>query len=215
MNQPIFLATGNAHKAREFAAMFAAAALPWTIESAAALGGMPSVEETATTFAGNAMLKARALRSKAKADAWVLADDSGLEVDALGRAPGVFSARYAGPEATDADNTAKLLREMDGFPPRQRRARFVCVLALIDAAGGEHTFLGACRGRIGTALTGAGGFGYDPVFYPEGQTQTYAELGDEVKNRLSHRGKALEKLFAYLRSRAGQIAVPDSTPILG
>lgn len=199
MAQVIFLATGNTHKLRELQQMFAAARLPWAVEGAGAVGGMPAVEESAETFAGNALIKARALRAKASSAAWVLADDSGLEVAALGGAPGVRSARYAGPSAKDVENTAKLMREMASVPEGKRAARFVCVLALIGPEGEENTFEGACAGRIGMQLAGGGGFGYDPVFYPEGFERTYAELGDEVKNTISHRGRAVEKLIEYLR----------------
>ncbi|MGA2053344.1 MAG: RdgB/HAM1 family non-canonical purine NTP pyrophosphatase [Opitutales bacterium] len=195
-----YLATGNAHKLREFQQMLAGAGLPWAVESAAKLGGMPEVEESAETFAGNALIKARALRAKAPAGAWVLADDSGLEVAALGGAPGVRSARYAGPGAKDGENTAKLLRELASVPEGKRTARFVCVLALIGPDGAEKIFEGACAGRIGTMGAGAGGFGYDPVFYPEGLAQTYAEIGEEVKNRISHRGRAVEKLAEWWRA---------------
>jgi XTP/dITP diphosphohydrolase len=195
----LFLATGNAHKAREFQQMFAAASLPWTVAGAAALGGMPAAEETADTFSGNALIKARALRPLAPSGAWILADDSGLEVAALGGAPGVYSARYAGKNAKDGENTAKLLRALAAVPDAARAARFVCVLALIQPDGTEKLFEGECPGRIGRAPAGVTGFGYDPVFFPEGFNETFAELGDDVKNKISHRARALEKLFAYLR----------------
>ncbi len=198
----IYLATGNAHKLRELQQMFAVASLPWVVEGAAALGGMPEVEEDAGTFPGNALLKARALRKIAPQDAWVLADDSGLEVTALGGAPGVYSARYAGVGAKDGANTEKLLRALAIIPDGARSARFVCVLALLGPDGRESFFEGECRGRIGRTLAGGGGFGYDPVFFPEGFDKTFAELGDDVKNKISHRGTALKKLFAHLRSCA-------------
>ncbi|HTB62536.1 MAG TPA: RdgB/HAM1 family non-canonical purine NTP pyrophosphatase [Opitutales bacterium] len=194
----IFLATGNAHKLQEFQQMFAAAALPWTIAGAAELGGMPPVEENAGTFSGNAMLKARALQKLAPKGVWVLADDSGLEVQALGGAPGVYSARYAGAGAKDGANTEKLLRTLEIIPDESRSARFVCVLALLGPGGEEKIFEGECRGRIGRTLAGGGGFGYDPVFFPDGFDKTFAELGDDVKNKISHRGRALKQLFVYL-----------------
>jgi XTP/dITP diphosphohydrolase len=198
MTLTIFLATGNAHKLRELRQMFAAAARPWTVEGAAALGGMPPVDENAGTFSGNALLKARALQKLAPAGAWILADDSGLEVQALGGAPGVHSARYAGAGAKDGANTEKLLRALAIIPDAARAARFVCVLALLGPGGVEKIFEGECRGRIGRNLIGGGGFGYDPVFLPDGFEKTFAELGDDVKNRISHRAQALRKLFAYL-----------------
>jgi XTP/dITP diphosphohydrolase len=134
---------------------------------------------------------------------FVLADDSGLEVDALGGAPGVHSARFAAADASggnspDAANNAKLLRLLDGIPPEKRGARFRCVLAL--AAPGRKTILfeGSCEGRISTAPGGAGGFGYDPLFVPEGRAQSFAELGEEVKNKISHRARALAQLRLFL-----------------
>jgi len=183
--------------------MFASASLPWTIEGAPAIGGMPHVDENAGTFSGNALLKAHALRKLAPPEAWVLADDSGLEVQALGGAPGVHSARYAGPGAKDGANTDKLLRAMAIIPDGSRAARFVCMLALLGPAGEEKLFEGVCRGRIGRAPSGGGGFGYDPVFYPDGFDKSFAELGDDVKNKISHRGVALRKLFNNLRSAHG------------
>jgi XTP/dITP diphosphohydrolase len=198
MTRTIYLATGNAHKVREFQQMFAAAGLPWAVEAAAVLGGLPAVEESAGTFTGNALIKAKALREIAPREAWVLADDSGLEVAALGGAPGVRSARYAGEKVKDGENTAKLLRELAKVPEGKRAARFVCVLALLGPGGEEKIFEGACAGQIGTDLIGGGGFGYDPVFYPDGHAQTYAEIGDDVKNRISHRGRAMEKLAGWL-----------------
>jgi XTP/dITP diphosphohydrolase len=180
--------------------MFAQARLAWVVASAQEIGGMPAVEESAETFAGNAWIKARALRAVAPAAAWVLADDSGLAVDALGGAPGVRSARYAGEKPQDGENTAKLLREMAQVPDGRRTAQFVCVLALSGPGGEEATFEGKCAGKIGTELAGGGGFGYDPVFYPEGFEKTYAEISDEEKNRISHRGRAWEKLAGWLRA---------------
>ncbi len=201
MATEIYLATGNHHKLREFQQMFASAALPFAVEGAAALGGMPNVEENAGTFAGNALIKARALRKLAPTGSWVLADDSGLEVQALGGAPGVYSARYAGVGAKDGANTEKLLRALEIIPDAARSARFVCVLTLLGPDGSEKTFEGDCRGRIGRELAGGGGFGYDPVFFPDGFEKTFAELGDDVKNKISHRGRALQKLVAHLRSQ--------------
>jgi len=181
--------------------MFAAAALPWAVKGAGALGGMPPVEESAGTFSGNALLKARALQKLAPPGSWVLADDSGLEVQALGGAPGVHSARYAGTGAKDGANTEKLLRALEIIPDAARTARFVCVLALLGPGGAEKIFEGECRGRIGRTPAGAGGFGYDPVFFPDGFDKTFAELGDDVKNKISHRATALRKLFNHLQAQ--------------
>ncbi len=194
----IYLATGNDHKAAEFDAIFAASGLPCAVRSARELGGMPEVDENAGTFSGNALIKAHALRALAPADALVLADDSGLCVDALGGAPGVISARYAGVGAGTAANNAKLLAALEGVPPGKRTARFVCVLALLDGAGKETLFEGVCEGRIIGGLTGTGGFGYDPMFIPEGYERTFAELPGAVKNALSHRGQAAAFLLRWL-----------------
>ena len=178
--------------------MFATASLTWTVEGAPAVGGMPPVDENAGTFSGNALLKARALQKLAPPSSWVLADDSGLEVQALGGAPGVHSARFAGVGAPDGANTEKLLRALEIIPDSARAARFVCVLALLGPDGREKFFEGECRGRIGRAPAGGGGFGYDPVFFPDGFEKTFAEIGDDVKNKISHRALALRKLFNYL-----------------
>jgi XTP/dITP diphosphohydrolase len=131
--------------------------------------------------------------------AWVLADDSGLEVDALGGAPGVFSARYAGPGATDADNVAKLLEALRGMPDEARIARFRCSLALLAPDGCLRSVDGVCEGRIAHAPRGTGGFGYDPVFLLPDRGLTVAELPPEEKNRISHRGQALARAVELLR----------------
>ncbi len=195
----LFLATSNEHKAAEFAALLAGRGLTDIhVRPATAVGGMPAVKETAENFEGNAWLKARAMRARVGDGGWVLADDSGLEVDALGGAPGVRSARYAGEGATDDANNARLLREMEGMTGAGRRARFRCVLALVSPDGREETFSGACEGRIAVSVAGKGGFGYDPLFVPEGYERTFAELGETVKNRISHRARAWELLVKRL-----------------
>ncbi|MFO8026551.1 MAG: RdgB/HAM1 family non-canonical purine NTP pyrophosphatase [Opitutales bacterium] len=190
--QKLIIATGNAHKTEEFAALLVGSG--FEAQSAAACGGMPEVEETGTTFAANAQLKAEALRQFAPDDAWVLADDSGLEVDALGGEPGIFSARYAGAGATDAANVAKLLAALAGLPESKRTARFRCALCLIDPQGRKHSFEGSCEGRISEAPSGSSGFGYDPVFVPTGYGQSFAELGEAIKGELSHRARAVQAL---------------------
>ena len=129
-----------------------------------------------------------------------LADDSGLEVDALGGRPGVRSARYAGEDATDAENNQKLLEALRDVPDAQRTARFRCAIALVDANGREVALVeGTCEGRIGREPKGSHGFGYDPLFMPDGFTQTIAELGPETKDQISHRAKAAAKLVPVLR----------------
>ncbi|HDH04668.1 MAG TPA: XTP/dITP diphosphatase [Nitrospirae bacterium] len=156
------------------------------------------VEEDGDTFEANALKKALYISKCAGMTA--IADDSGLEVDALNGAPGVFSARYAGESADDIANLEKLLNEMKGVPPEKRSARFVCCIAL--ASGDDvKTFFGSVEGGIGTAPKGKGGFGYDPVFYPKGYDRTFAEMSDDEKNALSHRGAALRKLKEYLSEK--------------
>jgi XTP/dITP diphosphohydrolase len=195
-----FLASNNPHKAAEFAALAAAARLPVEIASARELGGMPAVTEDAGTFVGNARKKAQALREKAPAGAGVIADDSGLCVDALGGGPGVESAYYAGPQGDAAANLAKLVRAMRDVPDGRRGAHFVCVLLAITAAGEELVFEGLCGGALVREPRGGAGFGYDPLFVPDGFSQTYAELGDDVKNRISHRARAWARFAEWVRT---------------
>jgi XTP/dITP diphosphohydrolase len=196
----LIIATGNVHKVEEFDLLLAGCG--FAVQSAKVCGGMPEVVEDGATFAANARLKALALRAIAPADAWIVADDSGLEVDALEGAPGIYSARYAGEGASDLDNLNKLLEALSEKPATLRRARFRCVLCLIDPAGKEHYFDGACEGEIATVPTGAEGFGYDPVFVPLGHSESFAELGEAVKSQLSHRALAVKALrAASLESR--------------
>jgi XTP/dITP diphosphohydrolase len=199
----VYLASGNAHKAREFQALADASALPVEIVSAVAIGGMPPVVEDTGTFAGNARKKARALKERLPAGGWALADDSGLCVDALDGAPGVESAYYSGPRASGAENLAKLVEVMRATPDDRRAAHFVCVLVLAGPDGEELVFEGRCDGRLRREPAGSGGFGYDPLFIPEGYTRTFAELGDSAKHGLSHRGRAWAKLTLWMRGTAG------------
>jgi XTP/dITP diphosphohydrolase len=191
----LLLATANAGKQREFAALLAPLGLELLLQSAL---GIDSIAETGATFEANALLKARHAASRARLPA--LADDSGLEVDALDGRPGVWSARYAGPAASDDDNNARLLAELAGVPPERRGARYRCVLVLVrDAADSEPLIAsGSWEGRIATRRSGHGGFGYDPLFIPAGHEVSAAELPVARKNALSHRGKALAALVAQL-----------------
>ncbi|MFO7724278.1 MAG: RdgB/HAM1 family non-canonical purine NTP pyrophosphatase [Oceanipulchritudo sp.] len=194
----VYLASGNPHKLEEFKFLMETGNRALKLYPPAAAGGMPEVEETGEHFLENAVLKAEALAGTAPPGAWVLADDSGLEVDALGGAPGVRSARYAS-EAGDAGaNNRKLLRELEGVPEEKRTARFVCVLVLLSVQGERHSFEGRCEGTIVDRAAGTEGFGYDPLFRPRGYDRTFAELGSEIKNRLSHRSQALDRLNAFL-----------------
>lgn len=168
-----------------------------SVFSAKVLGGMPNVAETEATFEGNARLKAMALLEKIEARDWVLADDSGLEVDVLGGAPGVFSARYAGINASDKDNNEKLLKALIGVDEKERSARFRCCLVLMNAQKETHIFNGVCEGAIAVHVTGASGFGYDPLFIPKGYDQSFASLGASVKDLVSHRADALTQLSRF------------------
>ncbi|MBQ6705876.1 MAG: RdgB/HAM1 family non-canonical purine NTP pyrophosphatase [Opitutales bacterium] len=198
----IVIATGNAHKVEEFnrlAEVFSLPGIRFVSAKDILEGGMPHVVEDSGTFLGNARLKALALKKCVPADLFVLADDSGLCVDALGGAPGVETAYYAGPKATAEENRAKLLAALDGVPVEQRGAHFVCLLLLISPDGTESVFDARCHGSIATRESGNGGFGYDPIFIPQGFSQTFAELDGKTKDRLSHRGNAfaaLAKFFA-------------------
>ncbi len=195
----IFLASGNAHKAAELQRMAREAGLALEIVSAREAGGMPDVVEDAGTFVGNARKKAVALKAKLPQDAWVLADDSGVCVDALGGGPGVESAYYAGPEHDAAANLRKLTQVMRDVPDERRGAHFLCVLLMLPGGGEEQIFEGVCGGRLLREPKGGGGFGYDPLFVPDGFEQSYAELGDDVKNRISHRARAWARLAAWAR----------------
>ncbi|HEY1716674.1 MAG TPA: non-canonical purine NTP pyrophosphatase [Verrucomicrobiae bacterium] len=221
----LLLATRNAHKADEIRAILACNFRHITLND---FSGAPKVVEDAETFAGNATKKAVALANWLAANSklkiknskpdFVLADDSGLEVDALDGAPGVHSARFAALEknenSKDADNNSKLLLLLKNVPPEKRTARFRCVIALAPILKGEiesaspvcfadelelqtQLFDGACEGKILFEPRGQNGFGYDPLFVPDGFTQSFAELGEDVKNKLSHRAKALEKLKEF------------------
>ncbi|KAF0994256.1 XTP/dITP diphosphatase [Geobacillus sp. TFV-3] len=186
----IVIATKNAGKAREFAALFAKRGI--RVKSLLDFPDVPDVEETGSTFAENAILKAEAVLQRLQRP--VIADDSGLAVDALGGRPGVHSARYAGEDKNDARNIAKLLRELDGVPMEQRTARFHCALAVAIPGRPTAVVEATCDGYIAEAPRGEGGFGYDPVFYLPERGKTMAELTSEEKNEISHRAKALAKL---------------------
>jgi XTP/dITP diphosphohydrolase len=186
----LYLASGNAHKVQEFQALANTSGQAIEIISAKAVGGMPHVIEDTGTFVGNATKKARALKAILPPDAWVIADDSGLCVDALGGAPGVESAYYAGPQGDSTANLAKLVQVMREVPDDQRSAHFICVLVLIDGFGKEHIFEGRCHGHLLREPRGAAGFGYDPLFVPTGHKKSLAEIDEALKNQLSHRGRA-------------------------
>ncbi len=187
MPAQLIIATGNAHKLKEIRAILTLPDLE--LVGLDAVPGAPEVVEDRDTFEGNAVKKAATLA--AFTGKWALADDSGLEVDALDGAPGVYSARYAGEPADYAANNTKLLHELTGV--NDRSARFRCVMALCSPEGETHTVEGRCEGYIAEGEKGNGGFGYDPLFVPEGLDTTFAEMSAEAKNAISHRGRALAR----------------------
>ncbi len=198
MTRKLLVATHNQGKVREYRALLGD--LPLDVTYLDAEGITVDVEETGTTFAENAILKARFYAGFS--GLWTWADDSGLVVDALGGAPGVYSARYAGPGASDADRYRKLLAALAAVPWAERTARFCCTVALARpaAAGGlVETADGACEGVIAFGPAGDNGFGYDPVFYMPEHGATMAQLDAEVKNRISHRARAAEAAVPLLQ----------------
>lgn len=194
----IYLASGNAHKLHELQTALNQAGLSVQVLGPDKMGGMPEVEETGTTFEANALLKAHALQAIGHSDAWFLADDSGIEIDALNGRPGVISARYAGEPCDDEANNDKVLEEMRKVSDRDRSCRFRCVLALVGQDL-EETFAGACEGDLLQKRRGSGGFGYDPLFLPNESASTFAEISLDEKAKISHRARALTKLIDWLK----------------
>ena len=190
----LVLATGNPGKVDELRALLAD--LPLTLRPASDLDAPPDVTEDADTLDGNARKKARAFHEHTGLP--TLADDTGLEVAALDGGPGVHTARFAGPDATPDDNKRRLLDVMEGV--EDRRARFRTVAALVEDDGTTRTFEGICSGTITTEPQGDGGFGYDPLFLPDGRDQTFAEMPAAAKNEVSHRRKALDAVRQFLAS---------------
>lgn len=197
MTTEIVLATHNAKKLAELRRLVAAAGLEVTVHG---LGDLPAYDEpaeTETTFEGNALIKARA--AVAHTGRAALADDSGIAVDRLNGMPGVRSARWAGGGAPDADNNELLLRQLDDVPDPHRTARFVCAMALVTHDGREIVRHGVVDGHLLTAPRGDNGFGYDPLFVPDGYRQTTAELDPAAKDAISHRGRAVRSILVDLR----------------
>ena len=190
----LLVATRNRHKLKEIEAILAE--LNFDIRCSADVAGLGDIKEDAGTVRDNAIKKAVETAKAAKM--LTLADDTGLEVDALNGEPGVHSARFAGEEATDFENIKKLMSQLHGLPMEKRTARFRCVVAIADANGLVDTVEGICNGTILEEERGGGGFGYDPLFIADGQVKTFAELSPDVKNRISHRAKALQKAWAVL-----------------
>jgi XTP/dITP diphosphohydrolase len=194
----ILLASSNPGKIKELGEILSG--LDVTILTLKDFSAINLPPEDAGTFAGNALIKAR--HAAKVSGVATIADDSGIEVDALGKRPGVLSARYAGERASDGENNSKLLAELEGVPENERGAAYKCVIAFVEPVTGfEATFEGALRGVVAPAPRGAGGFGYDPLFYVPELRKTAAELPPEVKNRISHRAMALEKLKKFLLGR--------------
>ena len=195
--KPVVLASSNAGKLRELAAVLAPLGLELRPQGSL---GIPAPPETGTTFRDNALLKARHAAQRARLPA--LADDSGLEVDALGGRPGVWSARFAGEGASDAQNLGELMRALATHPAAGRTARYQCVIVFVRDADDPAPLIarGTWEGSIADQARGSGGFGYDPVFVPSGGVRTAAELSPADKNLVSHRGQALRALIAMLRA---------------
>ena len=195
----LLVATRNAHKTEEIQRILGP---QFNVTDLAAHPEIPHIAESGTTFQENAILKAVAVSKRMPG--FVIADDSGLEVEALGGAPGIHSARYAGMNATDQEKTDKLLEELTrvGATKNARRARFRCVLALACKGNVLGAFEGIVKGQIADRPRGSHGFGYDPIFMPEGFQQTFGELAPAEKNQLSHRARALERLRTFLIPRA-------------
>jgi len=200
----VVLATSNVGKQRELSELLAP--LQFELRLAREFG-IASAPETGDSFEANAEQKARFVAQRTGLPA--LADDSGLEVEALDGRPGIYSARYAGPGASDADNNARLLTELAGLPAEQRRARYRCVLAFVRAVDDPVLLVGhgSWEGRIAEAPAGQGGFGYDPLFIPDGYRQTVAQLEPALKRALSHRARAARSLIGELRARTQPLAV--------
>ncbi len=200
----VIVATKNKGKLEEIAQLLSN--LPYDVISMTEAGMNDDIDENGATFEENALIKARALR-KVTGET-VMADDSGLEVDHLGGAPGVFSARYAGEGATDADRNNKLLLALSGVPGDKRSARFVCAIALILPDDREIVVRGTCEGYIADAPAGNKGFGYDPLFYVPEFGSTIAQMDAELKNSISHRGNALRKILDILEGEfAGSLNI--------
>ncbi|NAZ82499.1 RdgB/HAM1 family non-canonical purine NTP pyrophosphatase [Kineococcus sp. R8] len=213
----LVLATRNAHKVGELRAVLAGEVEAGRLAAVEVLGvdafpDVPEVAETGTTFADNALLKARAVA--AATGVLAVADDSGIAVDVLGGAPGIFSARWAGRHGDDAANLDLLLAQLADVPAEHRGGAFVCAAALASPDGGSHVEVAELRGTLRAARSGAGGFGYDPVFVPAGSDRTLAEHTAEEKNAVSHRGRAFRALVPALVTALTRPAAPPA-PIRG
>ena len=194
----LWIATGNKGKAEEFKLLLKEHQL-YFLKDLISLNQKPfsMPEEIGSSFKENAQIKAYALKTL-KPKEWVIGEDSGLEVPALGNAPGVYSARYAEPAATDQDNLDLLLKNMESLPDEKRSACFVSHIVVLSPEGKEYSFKGRVEGRIAREPIGNAGFGYDPVFIPKGETRSFAQLGVEYKNHSSHRFRAIQKIKSII-----------------
>ena len=204
MKRTLLLATGNPGKLASLRRLLED--LPLRLAGLDVVPHVRTVAETGATFERNAVLKACGYAQQS--GLLTLADDSGLEVKALGGAPGVYSARYGGPGLRDADRCALLLRHLRAIGSREREAQFVCVVAVAWPDGGSRAFRGVCAGRIAYAARGTHGFGYDPIFVPAGSDRTYAEVEARAKDRVSHRAQAMQAARRFLLA----LVSPDSSP---
>ena len=190
----IWIATGNAGKVKEFKEL-----LPdHNVYSIQDMGSYSSPPETGKTFEDNALIKAKSFKA-IKPGAWVIGEDSGLEVEGLGNMPGIFSARYAGDNARDVENTSKVLKMLGIRSPGNRKAQFRCVMIAFDPEGNQHKFEGILKGEIAKDMRGTNGFGYDSIFIPEGDTRTLAEMTIQEKNKISHRSQAISQFSSLLK----------------
>ncbi|MBN1574181.1 MAG: RdgB/HAM1 family non-canonical purine NTP pyrophosphatase [Deltaproteobacteria bacterium] len=197
----VLIATKNEGKVREFIQIFDEIGIGGgiVVKSLLDFGDTPKIEETGRTFSENALIKARAVaRMERIRGSVVIADDSGVEVEALGGRPGVNSARYAGPNATDEENNEKLLRELSGVAEGERGASFTIAIAIVGRGGKEGVVMGRCPGVIITVPRGKGGFGYDPIFFYPPLNKTFSEMDDSEKNGISHRRIGIERLAEIL-----------------
>jgi len=195
----LWVATTNSHKLTEFKMLLAGT--PITLHTPDELPAYFAPPETGKTFQENARIKAKSLHA-IKPECWVMAEDSGLSVDGLNGAPGIYSARYAGDKATDIENNQKLLHMLKIRSPSNRAAAYKASIVLLSPSKEDFHFEGEFKGQITEGLRGSSGFGYDPIFVPLGESKTVAELGDAWKNKVSHRSQATKKLLAFLKERA-------------
>lgn len=195
----IYISSHNDDKVKEIQRLLNESELNIQVRSMNELSDISKIDEVANTFEGNARLKAQALIPYVPRGAWVLADDSGLMVEVLNGAPGIHSSRYAAQNATDEENCTKLLSDMSLIDEKSRDAKFLCCFVLLHSGGDEAVFLATVKGKIANKACGKEGFGYDPLFIANGYKKTFAELGSKVKDKISHRAHAVQRLVEWLK----------------